>query len=109
MKTPAQIAAGLTDAQKWAILMIGKGRAQSPACLGEAMMERPGAMGGRTIPYKAQGYGRMGGTMTWRLWRKGLAEMSFGKGGNWHPCKTTLTSLGQEVVRAILKEQTDVK
>lgn len=100
----AALAKGLTGAQRWAVLMIAQGRAVSPGSFGEAMMERPGAMRGRKVHYKPQGYGRMGGTMLARLERKGLAELSMIEGNSWCPTKAYLTPLGQQVA-AHLKGQ----
>lgn len=89
----------LTDPQKWALRAIAQGKGGSPAQLGEAMMDRPGASDhrGRT-PYKAQGYGRMGGAMMARLKRMGLVELTSVTRGHWHPTKARISALGRMVL-----------
>jgi len=67
------MAGKLTEAQRWALQAIADGHGTSPATLGQRMMDRPGASDHRNgYPYKAQGYGRMGGGMMSRLAKKGL-------------------------------------
>lgn len=71
----------ITEPQKWALNAIKDGFAASPASLGERMMDRPNARPEwrRGSHYKAQGYGRMGGTMLARLERKGLCIQHVGR------------------------------
>lgn len=71
--------AKLTDAQRWALQAIRDGHGWSPSSLGQKMMERPGATPERRgdIPYKAQGYGRMGGAMANRLRKMGLVSLRY--------------------------------
>ena len=61
----------LTDAQRWALQAIRDGHAATPAWLGQKMMERPGVDKTKGRGLKAQGYGRLGGTMVARLERMG--------------------------------------
>ena len=102
----SQLAKSLTKAQLWALEGVARGKAKSPAWFGEYMMERPGAMGDRKTPYKAQGYGRMGGAMMRRLLRMGLVEIHYEDHGHWCPTRATITPLGL-ALRAHLKGQTD--
>lgn len=99
----AGIVKSLTKAQAWALDAVARGRATSPANLGQEMMERPGATKGRTLQYKAQGYGRMGGTMMARLERMGLVTLHNHSRGEWQPTSARLTPLGL-AVRSALKE-----
>lgn len=86
----------LTEAQKWALKAVADGFGGSPAALGERMMDRPGAMGTRTAPYKAQGYGRMGGAMMSRLQKLGFVRTSIMTPyGFWCPTRATITPAGR--------------
>lgn len=85
--------AKLTKAQHWALKAIAEGYGVSPARLGDRMMERPGSSDHRNgTPYKAQGYGRMGGAMMARLHRLGLVYAS-----GW-PTTAVLTGKGQQAL-----------
>lgn len=90
----------ITPAQLWALHAIARGYADSPSDLGQAMMTRPGAVpeGRGGTPYKAQGYGRMGGPMMRRLERAGLAILSHSHLGQWHPTRAQVSRRGQRVL-----------
>lgn len=89
----------LTPAQRWALQAIKDGWGESPATLGQRMMERPGAMGDRTTKYKAQGYGRMGGSMMKRLSDMGLVVLSNRSMRTWHPTRATILGSGEAVLK----------
>jgi hypothetical protein len=63
----------LTRQQRRALEHLARNPDEHPAGLGEAIWE-PGVNRPRGVGLKAQGYGRLGGTMLWRLRRMGLAE-----------------------------------
>ena len=90
----------LTEPQKWALQAIADGYGATSSGLGQRMMERPGATD-RTTPYKAQGYGRMGGAMIWRLERKGLVRQSFHADSYFKT--VTLTKEGREALEGANK------
>lgn len=83
----------LTKAQVWALKAIADGHGTSPAMLGQRMMDRPGAMGERSAPYKAQGYGRMGGAMM-----KRLADMKLVQRAGW-PTTSYITPAGRAAIQ----------
>lgn len=86
----------LTPAQEWALRAIADGKGTSPARLGQEMMERPGAADHRGgTPYKAQGYGRMGGAMMARLERMGLVRTSCQGRFGWQPTQAVITDKGR--------------
>lgn len=93
----------LTDAQHWALKMIKAGRGDSPGELGQAMMERPGAMPPERHGhhYKAQGYGRMGGAMMARLEDMGLVIRRSRTAGRWHPTKASLSFDGRALLEKL--------
>jgi hypothetical protein len=91
--TPAEIAARLTAAERRALLWLPRDPAWITAAdLGERM--------GGTARMKAQGLGRLGGTMAWRLMRKGLAALVPMRGTSGY----RLTPLGLQV-RAIIEKE----
>lgn len=92
----------LTEPQAWALSMIAAGKGSSPALLGQRMVERPGAV--LRYPnrhHKAQGLGRLGGAMIWRLRKMGLIDVSMGVGDNWHPARPSITSAGRALLNDI--------
>jgi hypothetical protein len=98
--TAREIAASLTKAQAWALDVIAQGKASSPAMLGWAMEDRPGFKRAyeTRLSLKAQGAGRLGGTMMWRLERMGLCRRE-----GLHSRRAIATPLGL-AVRAALQE-----
>lgn len=93
----------LTAPQLWALRCIANGHGRSPGNLGYAMTQRPGYAGKDPRYLKAQGAGRMGGTMMERLREKGLVEVSSCSPYSRHWCPTwaKLTPAG----RALLETQ----
>lgn len=94
----------LTEAQAWALDKIANGHGGSPATLGQAMMDRPGAMGDRKTHYKAQGYGRMGGTMMKRLSDLGFVVTTNKTVRLWHPTRATITAAGRTALSQYRRE-----
>lgn len=64
----------LTKAQAWALKVLSDGRPYRPAALGQEMMERPGVVRHGGNQNSRQGLGRIGGTMSARLVKMGLAR-----------------------------------
>lgn len=79
----------LTAARRWALQAIADGYGRSPATLGQRMMERPGVVRRGGAQGSAQGHGRIGGMMTARLVKDGLATA-----WGW-PTVTKLTPAGR--------------
>lgn len=88
----------MSPAQQWALTAIAAGEGISPATLGYAMTERPGYTGKPGCSLKAQGAGRMDGTMMDRLRKLGLVTLTSSSRGEWHPTRATLTHKGAQVV-----------
>lgn len=97
----------LTVPQRWALQKIREGYGGSPAALGKAMMNRPGAHSRGDKGFKAQGYGRMGGTMMARLKTLGLVILTSHNGSWGHPTKARLTGRAVRVLREL--DEADAK
>jgi hypothetical protein len=83
----------LTAPQAWALRKIAEGRATSSANLGWALAERPGYVGRSSFGLKAQGAGRLGGTMMARLERRGLCRTRLSAGG--YVTEASITQAGR--------------
>jgi len=83
----------LTEPQKRALMALSKHPYLSPAMLGQYMLPK----GHRHL--KAQGYGRLGGSMAWRLRRMGLArsvDRAFGSDARRWSLGFAITELGRK-------------
>ena len=95
--TPRQIARRLTEPQKRAVRAFAQQGSLTPADLGWWMQDFAGQPS-----LTAQGSGRLGGTMAWRLRRKGLASIDadLPKMTKWK-----LTPLGVRVAEVLRQQE----